>query len=380
MNAKDFLDLMGEIDGDLIVNAKEPVAPRRAPAWRKLTVIAAAACLLVGVLSALVLIGMQQNVDDELPQDTESVIESPEEDAQPEQGETVVEAETLEETLEETTTPTPNIAIGAFLENLNALQYGSSESVGLSVNHRQEISLTSREYTDSSVAQMVTITISDQTYELLYQNSESGPHYNDAIHKYEAGSIKQWFNAETGKCVFFMMPATKPENEEDACTKEEQLEIAKEFLNSQVDDPENYQITKEEWTTSGVLFVYFNRKVSDIITSDNVRVSIDRAGIIRAYRMDHVGELRDVQHIPDELLQKVYNELDNEAKRIYGCLEDQGYTWTNENSIEGLSRLDDGSLALKCYVSATITAPDGMILSDGAWFIIPITEPTIQTE
>ena len=57
MNAKDFLDLMGEIDGDLIVNAKEPVAPRRAPAWRKLTVIAAAACLLVGVLSALVLIG-----------------------------------------------------------------------------------------------------------------------------------------------------------------------------------------------------------------------------------------------------------------------------------------------------------------------------------
>ena len=170
MNAKDFLDLMGEIDGDLIVNAKQPVAPRRAPAWRKLTVIAAAACLLVGVLSALVLIGMQQNVGDELPQDTEAVIESPEEDAQPEQGETVVEAETLEET----TTPTPNIAIGAFLENLNALQYGSSESVGLSVNHRQEISLTSREYKDSSVAQMVTITISDQTYELQYQNKENG--------------------------------------------------------------------------------------------------------------------------------------------------------------------------------------------------------------
>ena len=380
MNAKDFLDLMGEIDGDLIVNAKQPVAPRRAPAWRKLTVIAAAACLLVGILSALVLIGMQQNVGDELPMDTEAVIESPEEDAQPEQGETVVEAETLEETLAETTTPTPNIAIGAFLENLNALQYGSSESVGLSVNHRQEISLTSREYKDSSVAQMVTITISDQTYELQYQNSESGPHYNDTIHKYEAGSIEQWFNAETGKCVYFMMPATKPENEEDACTKEEQLKIAKEFLNSQVDDPENYQITKEEWTTSGVLFVYFNRKVSDIITSDNVRVSIDRTGTIRAYRMDHVGEMRDVQQIPDELLQKVYNELDNEAKRIYGCLEDQGYTWTNENSIEGLSRLDDGSLALKCYVSATITAPDGMILSDGAWFIIPITEPTIQTE
>ena len=136
MNAKDFLDLMGEIDGDLIVNAKQPVAPRRAPAWRKLTVIAAAACLLVGVLSALVLIGMQQNVGDELPQDTEAVIESPEEDAQPEQGETVVEAETLEET----TPPTSNIAIGAFLKTFSALQYGASEASGLPSDHKNNFS------------------------------------------------------------------------------------------------------------------------------------------------------------------------------------------------------------------------------------------------
>ncbi|MBQ5361794.1 MAG: hypothetical protein IIU63_00460, partial [Clostridia bacterium] len=112
MKANEFLNLMGEIDDSLIVNAKNAPAPHRSPAWRKLTVIAAAACLLVGILSALVLIGMQQNVGDELPQDTEAVIESPEEDAQPEQGETVVEAETLEET----TTPTPNIAIGAYLK------------------------------------------------------------------------------------------------------------------------------------------------------------------------------------------------------------------------------------------------------------------------
>ena len=124
MNAKDFLDLMGEIDGDLIVNAKQPVAPRRAPAWRKLTVIAAAACLLVGVLSALVLIGMQQNVGDELPQDTEAVIESPEESPQPDHGADFVEPpnmeetkqessqETAAETIEETTPAAPPVSIG----------------------------------------------------------------------------------------------------------------------------------------------------------------------------------------------------------------------------------------------------------------------------
>ncbi len=101
MNAKDFLDLMGEIDGDLIVNAKQPVAPRRAPAWRKLTVIAAAACLLVGVLSALVLIGMQQNVGDELPMDTETVIESPEESPPPDHGADSIETPTSFDTTDQ---------------------------------------------------------------------------------------------------------------------------------------------------------------------------------------------------------------------------------------------------------------------------------------
>ena len=282
---------------------------------------------------------------------------------------------------EQLTMPAEEMNInGRFLEQLNAFQYGQAESSEISVNHKQEISLTTNEYQDASVDSVTEITIFGQTHKLEYQCSESGPYYNDAIHKYEGDSIKQWFDAETGKCVFFMMPATKAENEEDICTQEEQLKIAREFLNDQVDDPENYQITREEWTTSGVLFIYFNRMVSDIITSDNVRVSVDQTGTIRAFRIDHIGEMRDVQPIPEELLQQVQSELDNKAKNIYGCLENQGYVWTSENSIEGLSRLDDGRLALKCFVSAKITAPDGTIIDDGAWFIIPITEPTVPTD
>lgn len=61
MKANEFLHLMGEIDDDLIVNAKKAPAPKRSPAWRKTLCIAAAACLIVGILTATILITMRES-------------------------------------------------------------------------------------------------------------------------------------------------------------------------------------------------------------------------------------------------------------------------------------------------------------------------------
>ena len=67
--------------------------------------------------------------------------------------------------------------------------------------------------------------------------------------------------------------------------------------------------------------------------------------------------------------------LEERAEYIYGNLN-EGFTYTYKTAIDRLVRLDDGSLALNGHVNADITDPDGNTISDGAWFIIPITEPT----
>ena len=373
MNAKDFLDLMGEIDGDLIVNAKQPVAPRRAPAWRKLTVIAAAACLLVGVLSALVLIGMQQNVDDELSQDTEAVIESPNEDAKPEQGETVVEVETLEETM----TPTPNIAIGAFLETLSAWQYGASESSGLPTDHKNNFSYSEYDFQDKSVAGTITINVDGTECELIYQKSSKGPLYRDTVHKYSDGTVEQWFSADSGKCIFFSDLRIKEYDDTKIVSLEKQQELAYEFLENQVINPEQFQIVREE-NISGILIVWFVRTNNSVETYERVFVWVDQTGEVCRYKLEHVNEMSNVQPIPDEIIQRAYVTLDNEVQSIYRLLvEQQDYEMTYEAEIDRLVRLDDGRLALDCHVSVKVTPKEGETLSEGAWFIIPITEPTI---
>ncbi|MBQ1232541.1 MAG: hypothetical protein IIX86_03320 [Clostridia bacterium] len=373
MKANEFLNLMGEIDDDLIINAKNVSTPHRSPAWRKLTVIAAAACLLVGILSALVLIGMQQNVGDELPQDTEAVIESPEEDAQPEQGETVVEAETLEET----TTPTPNIAIGAYLKTFSALQYGSSEASGLETDHKNNYSFYKRDYPDEFVIQSLKVNMQGSERELTYEKSSEGPLYRDTVHKYSDGVREQWFDEDMKNCVYYYNPY-RPDDVDD-CSKEQQMEIAYAFLESQVVNPEQYQITREEYIsdTKG-LYIDFTRMNNGIATCDKVTLRVNREGVITLFKLEHINEMSNVQPIPDEIIQRAYVTLDNEVQSIYRLLaEQQDYEMTYEAEIDRLVRLDDGRLALDCHVSVKVTPKEGETLSEGAWFIIPITEPTI---
>ena len=280
--------------------------------------------------------------------------------------------------MEETTAPlsTDIVLIGAFLDHIEPWQYGKSESNGVSVNHHIDYSYTETEYQEEGITE-ITAVVSEIEYELSYANTVNGPLFHDTVRKYKGGNVTQWFDVSTGACVYHFSPSTTVDNEEDRCTSEQQMEIARAFLNNQVSDPKNYQITSQERTPSGVLYVYFTRMVGELSSCDQVIVKVDQSGAIPLYRLANVGEMSNVQPIPDEIIEKVNQSLVHEAQRIYGALESQGYTWSYENRIDRLVRLDDGSLALECYIDATITYPNGEVIGDGAWFIIPITEPTV---
>ena len=304
----------------------------------------------------------------------ESVSETTDESVSETTDESSVESETGSTGSVEAVPP-----IGAFLVNIQAFQYGKSESGDLSVNHRLSYDYSDTFYKETNANSKITTVISGKEYELSYEETVDGPLYRDTVRKYRGDKVTLWFDLSTGECVYYFGPSESG-LEEDQCTIEQQMEIAMSFLNSQVTDPENYQITKQERTTSGVLYVFLTRMVGELATNDQIIVKVDQSGAIPLYRLINVGEMRDVPPIPDSVFEKIEDVLDSEATRIYGTLTNQGYQWSYKTQIDRLVRLDDCSLALECYVSAMITAPDGTVLSDGAWFIIPITESSAQAD
>lgn len=261
---------------------------------------------------------------------------------------------------------------GDYLESVVAKQYSSADSASISVGHRVELSLSEDVYYDESVDSSIKFSVADVEYDLDYQGTTSGAFYQDTVHVYSNRKLTQHINVDTGKCTMCIFPKT--DNSDTICSENELKEIANKFLIANVEDPESYLITYYKYI-EGSLYVYYTRMVGDIETYDQIRVGIRENGDVRLYRMDHVGELKNVQPIPDQLIEKVHSELIRRGNDIYGLLGD-GYSYTLSTEIDRLVRLDDGSLALDCHVDADITAPDGTKLSDGAWFIIPITEPT----
>lgn len=280
---------------------------------------------------------------------------------------------------EETTARDEMIFDGEYLSSINPLQYGSAETSGVFANHRNDLSYNDSDFQAADAVEKIILEIVGDESVLKYEGSTTGPLYRDTVHKYSNGTIDQWFNADTGTCVYFSDLRVKEYGDTELISGEKQKEVAYDFLDSQVVNPEQFQIVQEQYI-SGIFTVTFSRMNNGLETCERVSLWVDQGGSVCLYKMEHIDEMSNVQPIPDEIIEKVRKSLDIEAKSIYGALESQGYTWTYEKSIDRLVRLDDGSLALECCIDATIVYPNGEAVGDGAWFIIPITEPTIQTE
>ena len=288
------------------------------------------------------------------------------------------ETEIIENT-DITTEEAEVIVDGAFLENFSALQYGSSEASGLPSDHKNNFSYNEHDYQDESVNRTLQVNMQGTEYELTYEESSDGPLYHDTIHKYSDGVREQWINGDTGECISFYNPC-KYDDKIEILPNDKQKEIALAFLKEKVANSEEFQVTREKHT-SGILIIWFARMNNGIETYEKVSVWVDQTGYICCYKLEHIDEMSNVQPLPEEIIQSANIVLENEVQSIYRQLaEQQDYEMTYKAEIDRLVRLDDGRLAFDCHVEVKVTTPDGEILTEGAWFIIPITEPTVQAE
>ena len=288
------------------------------------------------------------------------------------------ETEIIENT-DITTEEAEVIVDGAFLENFSAWQYGASEASGLPTDHKNNFSYNEHDYQDESVIRTLKVNMQGTEYELTYEESSDGPLYHDTIHKYSDGVREQWINGDTGECISFYNPC-KYDDKIEILPNDKQKEIALAFLKEKVANSEEFQVTRENHT-SGILIIWFARMNNGIETYEKVSVWVDQTGYICRYKLEHIDEMSNVQPLPEEIIQSANIALENEVQSIYRQLaEQEDYEMTYKAEIEKLVRLDDGRLAFDCHVEVKITPREGDVLTEGAWFIIPITEPTIQTE
>lgn len=272
------------------------------------------------------------------------------------------------------------LPVGAFLDRLSSKKYGVSESAGGLISTSTEFRMSTDTYQDEKVALTVQYELNGQLIELTYMSSQKGPLMNDVIHKYsyyseiDKKTTEVWLNGDTGEYVALSLPVSKPAEDAPVLTIEQQQEIAYEFLCEQVRNPEEFQIVEQGGDETFQAFFYA-RFAWGMETCERVTVFVECTGEISYYTLHHVNEMCDIPNIPDAVFEMLYKELEFRASDMYlGSGDDYSYTY--ETSIDRLVRLDDGSLALDCHVDADITTTEGTKFSGGAWFIIPITEPT----
>lgn len=291
MNAKDFLDLMGEIDGDLIVNAKLPVAPRRAPAWRKLTVIAAAACLLVGVLSALVLIGMQENWGDTPPVDTESATVSQAESSDINHGADSIETPTSFDTTDQ---PEDDSQIDA---PYTVLVIGPYDGVGST----EDTKLVTKEYdhyVDGKISKEEKILVEEFgnkfefSYEETYVESFSGL----VTHTYVADNgVTVKFEKTNEKIVFFDISYVyTQDNTLPKLSEQECVQIAQTYLQNLTENADQYNCTDvydyDGKAQGGPCYIItFTRSIGCYKTYDRLILRVTKTGDITCYNKSYFG-------------------------------------------------------------------------------------------
>lgn len=266
-----------------------------------------------------------------------------------------------------------------YLTTMTALQYGASDAMS---NVRLDIELTDQKYIDDTVDQKITLTIDGVECEYAYVESTKGWLYENDYHyyrgMYNGKGTEIFIDSQTGECIRFLRFPYESDGENEQYTQDQKYKIAYEFLCENVEDPQQYQ-----WDPNmglGVDYFWFYRYVGELETCDHMIIAVDDAGEVFSYHKKNLGDMRNIQSIPESVMESVNEILVQKVNALYRLIEKEGCTWTYETEIDRLVRMADGAFALDCVVDVTVVTIEGQEISGAAWFIIPITEPTVQTE
>lgn len=291
MKAKEFLHLMGEIDDDLIVNAKKAPALKRSPAWRKTLCIAAAACLIVGILTATIWITMRESspvppIETDTDEVTTDSVQNETQDT------TISSGDTTEPDI--TDHPGDDVQVDAPYTVLMIGPYdgtGIAEGVEYIIKERNK-------YSDSSISKEEKVSAEEfgESFEFTYKETYEESFSGLIIHTYVAGNgVTVKFDKTKENIVFYDITYIyTPKAEDPTLPEQDCLLIAQDYLASITEYADQYVCTSvydyDGEKQGGPAYIFLlTRFLDKYRTYDDITINVSKTGDITCYNKTSFG-------------------------------------------------------------------------------------------
>lgn len=230
------------------------------------------------------------------------------------------------------------------------------------------------QYQDPSAPPTICVTHQGVEYTLAYEYSLPATYSQQARHRYEStenDGPSAMIDAATLSLISLTLSYLRqaPDEGAEVLTIEQVEQVAKDFLATQVKDPEAYRISIEPWADGGA-FVFFSRYVGEVRSHDYVMMQITRYGEIEFYTLNYLGAMRYAPEIPESVMQSVMASME----AMVG--EDAQGTCT----VKAIALTLSGQLALDCEVIATYTDANGEERGSSASVLFYLTEEYVPKE
>ncbi len=254
------------------------------------------------------------------------------------------------------------------------------------LNVERDISIKSSDIKEEGVLENIEYAYQNCVYKLKYAITSDDGLFNGAYRYYEyAGAVGQAAQGKldlaydkAGNAVSLLMRYSdimRPEPNSPHKLVEFGCEnIARKIL-SELTDAENYVDVQRYYNegTESYGFVIM-RKIGNLETMEKVMVEIDVYGNMLYYSKIHVGDMKGVPEVPDEILQMALSAVFDDIKEKYDTVKSKVTYEVRESEAEyRLIRLADGRVALEVSFGVDVTEiSTGKTDTENQKYIVPL--------
>ena len=234
--------------------------------------------------------------------------------------------------------------IGAFVQEPQLINYGVLQENGVYGSTGWGVAPDYYKDPDAPVTYIAPYPIANEVAALEYVTSMSQSLDRQAIHVYMArtdtAEYYVYVDAQTRECIGWQV-----EGEAFGvpyATEQEKLAATYQYLQEHVRDPEAYtpSVTEQD----GYIYCRYSRYVGSFDSCDEVTALFDGQGYMVAVIGDYLGALRDMQEVPEALLNAVQVQLE-EIRDTYADAV------MKEITVKNLHIFSTGQILLDCSIT-----------------------------
>jgi len=280
---------------------------------------------------------------------------------------------------------TPNPAQGT-PKTYTVLETDMSSDSNIGAKHSVEFKLNFSDIKDNSKKDITKeITFENMTFTGKYQYTSQSPYYNRSFDKYKGnyGSAQVEFsiNTETKELLGYSLydkEYLQKIGDKKELTKEECIDIARNYFKNYISDIENYKMTCSEYVKldayKGMYRINFYRYVDEVITLDSALINVTVYGDVIRFSRHNLGDMKDVDILGNHSMNNIEKAVEEKRNEIYGELAKNSAYDVDYYSSKRLIRLADGKYALEYTIEAHITNVNSGISSGDSTSLIVYLE------